>query len=116
MSKGRRSGAVAMDGGASGARRVYEEGRHGRPRGAAPEPVDVNPYHHQAPPRELDLGRIRLLHQSIQRLTELALDDVRHHPYQEMIPRPLRETLAQLSEAVAALGAEVESEKLDPPF
>jgi len=109
---------------------VYEEGRDGRPDGdhwshvaeeaqrestADAEPGAENPYHYPGG-QALDLSRIRLLHKAIARLTRMAVEDVEHHPYQEMIPRPLRDTLFQLAQAVEELGKEVETEKLDPPF
>ena len=73
-------------------------------------PPAQNPYHHFTEKVEAngangpDLGAVRLYHEAIERLVELSLDDVRHHPYQEMIPASLKSSLFLLAQSVEQLG------------
>ena len=76
-------------------------------------PPSENPYHFA--PEVSDTGhKLRLIHQSIDRLTTLAIEDVTHHPFVEMIPASLKSTLFQLAQVVAELGDEV-GDDLAPP-
>ncbi len=76
-------------------------------------PPSDNPYHFR-PEVSDSAHKMRLIHQSIDRLTALAIEDVTHHPYVEMIPASLKSTLFQLAQVVAELGDEV-GDGLAPP-